>query len=60
MDLVDYLLANGARCDTNTFEAERCHFAALTNDIRRKLRTFKITEANRLVSRNLFEEFLRK
>ncbi len=41
-DLVQYLLQNGARCDANTFDGERCQYGALTDQIRNILRNFKI------------------
>lgn len=42
IELVQYLLSNGARCDANTFDGERCQYGALTDQIRNVLRTFKV------------------
>nr|BAC85392.1 unnamed protein product [Homo sapiens] len=38
LELVLYLLANGARCEANTFDGERCLYGALSDPIRRALR----------------------
>jgi len=57
--LVEYLLENGARCEAQTFDGERILYGALTNEIRNKLRTYKVT-TSRLVARDDYEEFLRK
>ncbi|KTF72352.1 hypothetical protein cypCar_00037195 [Cyprinus carpio] len=37
-DLVQYLLANGAKCEANTFDGERCLYGALSDPIRRLLK----------------------
>ena len=57
---MEHLLAHGAACDADTFDGERCHFAALNDEIRARLATFHVVDADRLVVRQLFEEFLRK
>jgi ankyrin repeat/BTB/POZ domain-containing protein 1 len=44
-NLVTYLLENGARCEPNTFEAERCLYGALTDEIRSMLKTYNFTKA---------------
>ncbi|KAL6072158.1 Ankyrin repeat and BTB/POZ domain-containing protein 1 [Balamuthia mandrillaris] len=40
-DVVLYLLEQGARCEENTFDGERCFHGALTNEIRNILRKHK-------------------
>ncbi len=42
IELVQYLLSRGARCEANTFDGERCQYGALTDQIRNVLRSFKI------------------
>ena len=42
LNLVEYILTNGARCDANTFDGERCQYGALTDQIRNVLRLFKV------------------
>ena len=49
----------GAKCEANTFDGERCVYGALTDDIRNLLRSYKAI-SNRLMRRDLFDEFLRK
>jgi len=48
MDVVRYLLQQGARCDAKTFVGERCFLAALTREVRHELRTAGATAAARL------------
>lgn len=36
-----YLLDRGAKLDSNTFEGERCYYAALNDEIENILRTYK-------------------
>ncbi|XP_032314686.1 ankyrin repeat and BTB/POZ domain-containing protein 1 isoform X2 [Camelus ferus] len=45
-ELVRYLLANGARCEANTFDGERCLYGALSDAIRRALRDYKQVPAS--------------
>lgn len=40
-EVVKYLLDNGARCEANTFDGERCLYAALTPNIRQLLLQYK-------------------
>uniref|UniRef100_A0A672M9Y5 Ankyrin repeat and BTB/POZ domain-containing protein 1 n=1 Tax=Sinocyclocheilus grahami TaxID=75366 RepID=A0A672M9Y5_SINGR len=40
-ELVQYLLANGAKCEANTFDGERCLYGALSDPIRRLLKEYK-------------------
>ncbi|POG80682.1 hypothetical protein GLOIN_2v1514796, partial [Rhizophagus irregularis DAOM 181602=DAOM 197198] len=44
-DIVKFLLENGARCERNTFEGERCIYGALTLKIRQLLSSYKYTKA---------------
>jgi len=59
LDLVKYLLINGAVCDSNTFEGERCVYGALTDTIRKLLLDHKMltTVTKR---REAYTEFLRR
>ena len=41
-EVVSYLLENGARCDANTFDGERCVYGALTDQIRKMLLNFSV------------------
>ena len=41
-EVVSYLLENGARCDANTFDGERCVYGALTDQIRKMLINFSV------------------
>jgi ankyrin repeat protein len=40
-DLVRYLLEQGAVCDVDTFDGERCYYAALNKDVRDTLLAFR-------------------
>ncbi|XP_058499332.1 ankyrin repeat and BTB/POZ domain-containing protein 1 [Solea solea] len=40
-ELVQYLLASGAKCEANTFDGERCMYACLQDSIRRLLKEYK-------------------
>ncbi|ORX49411.1 POZ domain-containing protein [Hesseltinella vesiculosa] len=44
-EIVKFLLENGAQCDPNTFQGERCAYGALNSDIRTLLFSYKITKA---------------
>ncbi|GAU91949.1 hypothetical protein RvY_04105 [Ramazzottius varieornatus] len=57
-DVVRYLLEQGARCDADTFDGERCLYGALTNDIRQLLLQHKAI-TSQTIRRNQYEEFLR-
>lgn len=59
IDTVQYLLANGARCEANTFDGERCLYGALTDQIRRMLLNYKIVTSH-MMRRDLYDEFLRR
>ncbi|KAJ8257950.1 hypothetical protein GJAV_G00191510 [Gymnothorax javanicus] len=41
VELVQYLLANGAKCEVNTFDGERCLYGALNDKVRRLLKEYK-------------------
>lgn len=58
-ELVLYLLENGARCDANTFDGERCIYGALTDQIRKILVNFSVL-TSRVKRREPFQEFLRR
>lgn len=58
-DIVKYLLANGARCEANTFDGERCLYGALTDQIRKVLLNYKIV-TSQTMRRDLYDEFLRR
>ncbi|ODV91138.1 hypothetical protein CANCADRAFT_13168, partial [Tortispora caseinolytica NRRL Y-17796] len=45
IDVVRYLLENGAVCDRDTFQGERCLYGALTDEIRDLLISFDISKA---------------
>lgn len=49
----------GAKCDVNTFDGERCVYAALTNDIRKLLMSTKYGVFS-MSCNNDYEEFLQK
>ena len=59
VELVEYMLEKGARCEAQTFDGERAIYGALTNEIRNKLKNFKVV-TSRMVTRDDYEEFLRK
>jgi len=42
-----YLLDVGAICEENTYQGERCFYAALTDDLRRLLKTHKLSSSYR-------------
>ncbi|KAG5361494.1 BTB/POZ domain-containing protein 3 [Yarrowia sp. C11] len=44
-EVVEYLLNNGAKCDRDTFQGERCLYGALTDSIRQLLLKFDISKA---------------
>ncbi|XP_037087764.1 ankyrin repeat and BTB/POZ domain-containing protein 1-like [Pollicipes pollicipes] len=59
IDLAEYLLEAGARCEANTFDGERCLYGALTDDIRRLLlRRHAVTRQT--IRRDMYQEFLRR
>ncbi|XP_046950763.1 ankyrin repeat and BTB/POZ domain-containing protein 1 [Lynx rufus] len=58
-ELVLYLLANGARCEANTFDGERCLYGALSDAIRRALRDYKQVTAS-CRRRDYYDDFLQR
>ncbi|XP_055269395.1 ankyrin repeat and BTB/POZ domain-containing protein 1 isoform X2 [Moschus berezovskii] len=56
-ELVLYLLANGARCEANTFDGERCLYGAQSDAIRRALRDYRQVTAS-FRRRDLYYSFL--
>ncbi|CAF0763964.1 unnamed protein product [Adineta steineri] len=59
LEIAQYLLDNGARCQANTFDGERCRYGALTDTIRTLLKNYNVLTA-RTTRRNTYDEFLRK
>jgi ankyrin repeat/BTB/POZ domain-containing protein 1 len=57
-EVVDYLLRNGARCEANTFDGERCLYAALTHNIKETLKGFKAVTKD-IIRRDRYLEFFR-
>ncbi|XP_033745465.1 ankyrin repeat and BTB/POZ domain-containing protein 1-like [Pecten maximus] len=58
-ELVQYLLENGARCEANTFDGERCLYGALNDRIRNLLKRYNVISSKQM-RRDLYEEFLRR
>jgi len=59
LELVKYLLTNGAVCDSSTFDGERCVYGALTDAIRKLLLDHKmLTSVTK--RREAYTEFLRR
>lgn len=56
-ELVEYLLANGAKCEANTFDGERCVYGSLNDSIRRLLKDYKCV-STRAMQRDDFNYFL--
>ncbi|KAJ8371899.1 hypothetical protein AAFF_G00298910 [Aldrovandia affinis] len=56
-ELVQYLLANGAKCEVNTFDGERCLYGALSDQIRRLLKEYKRITA-KAMQRDYYDHFL--
>eukprot|EP01114_Cavostelium_apophysatum_P017437 TRINITY_DN5177_c0_g2_i1.p1 TRINITY_DN5177_c0_g2~~TRINITY_DN5177_c0_g2_i1.p1 ORF type:complete len:495 (+),score=61.54 TRINITY_DN5177_c0_g2_i1:115-1485(+) len=54
-EAVKYLLAKGARCEENTFDGERCLYAAHTPEIKKMLKEFKV-----ILRTDAYHDFLRK
>ncbi|KAM6475635.1 ankyrin repeat and BTB/POZ domain-containing protein 1 isoform 6-T6 [Liasis olivaceus] len=58
-ELVQYLLANGAKCEANTFDGERCLYGALSDTIRRVLKEYKQITA-KCMKRDYYDAFLQR
>uniref|UniRef100_A0AAQ4RDK0 Ankyrin repeat and BTB (POZ) domain containing 1 n=1 Tax=Gasterosteus aculeatus aculeatus TaxID=481459 RepID=A0AAQ4RDK0_GASAC len=56
-ELVQYLLANGAKCEANTFDGERCMYGSLNESVRRLLKDYKCISV-RAMQRDDFSYFL--
>ncbi|XP_057686187.1 ankyrin repeat and BTB/POZ domain-containing protein 1 isoform X2 [Corythoichthys intestinalis] len=56
-ELVQYLLASGAKCEANTFDGERCLYGSLNDSIRRLLKEYKCVSV-RAMKRDDFNYFL--
>lgn len=56
-ELVQYLLANGAKCEANTFDGERCMYGSLSDSIRRLLKDYKCITAQTM-QRDYYDYFL--
>ncbi|XP_019744024.1 ankyrin repeat and BTB/POZ domain-containing protein 1 isoform X2 [Hippocampus comes] len=56
-ELVQYLLASGAKCEANTFDGERCLYGSLNDSIRRLLKEYKCVGV-RAMKRHDFNYFL--
>ncbi|XP_056445652.1 ankyrin repeat and BTB/POZ domain-containing protein 1 [Gadus chalcogrammus] len=56
-ELVQYLLAHGAKCEANTFDGERCVYGSLKDSIRRLLKEHKCITA-KTMQRDYFDYFL--
>lgn len=56
-ELVQYLLASGAKCEANTFDAERCMYGSLSDSIRRLLKEYKCVSVGAM-QRDDFNYFL--
>lgn len=55
--LVQYLLDNGAKCEANTFDGERCMYGCLNESVRRLLKDYKCISV-RAMQRVDFNYFL--
>ena len=58
-DVVQYLIEQGARCEADTFDGERCLYAALTPAIKQILKEANLINS-KTMRRDSFEEFLRQ
>ncbi|XP_047457355.1 ankyrin repeat and BTB/POZ domain-containing protein 1 [Mugil cephalus] len=56
-ELVQYLLASGAKCEANTFDGERCMYGSLNDSVRRMLKDYKCVSV-RAMQREDFNYFL--
>ena len=59
LNVVTYLIENGARCDASTFDGERCIYGALTDQIRKTLQNYSVL-TSRVKRRERYQEFLRR
>ncbi|XP_068191257.1 ankyrin repeat and BTB/POZ domain-containing protein 1 isoform X1 [Antennarius striatus] len=56
-ELVEYLLASGAKCEANTFDGERCMYGSLNDSVRRLLKDYKCVTV-KAMQKNGFNYFL--
>uniref|UniRef100_A0A3Q3XES8 Ankyrin repeat and BTB/POZ domain-containing protein 1 n=1 Tax=Mola mola TaxID=94237 RepID=A0A3Q3XES8_MOLML len=56
-ELVQYLLASGAKCEANTFDGERCMYGSLNDSVQRLLKEYKCVSV-RAMQRDDFNYFL--
>ncbi|XP_035499771.1 ankyrin repeat and BTB/POZ domain-containing protein 1 isoform X1 [Scophthalmus maximus] len=56
-ELVQYLLASGAKCEANTFDGERCMYGSLSDSVRRLVKEYKCVSI-RAMQRDDFNYFL--
>uniref|UniRef100_A0A8C6U3K7 Ankyrin repeat and BTB/POZ domain-containing protein 1 n=1 Tax=Neogobius melanostomus TaxID=47308 RepID=A0A8C6U3K7_9GOBI len=57
-ELVQYLLANGAKCEANTFDGERCMYGSLSDQIRRLLKEYNCINTSPMQQQDAFNHFL--
>ncbi|XP_072305829.1 ankyrin repeat and BTB/POZ domain-containing protein 1 [Eucyclogobius newberryi] len=57
-ELVQYLLSNGAKCEANTFEGERCMYGSLNDQIRRLLKEYNCINTCPMQQQDAFNHFL--
>ena len=50
---------SGAKCEAKTFDGERCLYAALSDSIRKLLRSYKMITSTTM-RRDMYDEFLRR
>ncbi|KAM4610008.1 ankyrin repeat and BTB/POZ domain-containing protein 1 [Polymixia lowei] len=56
-EVVQYLLARGAKCEANTFDGERCMYGSLNDSVKRLLKDYKCISAQTM-QRDYFAYFL--
>jgi len=54
-----YCFGPGAKCEANTFDGERCLYAALNDKIKKLLKNYKMITSSTM-RRDLYDEFLRR
>lgn len=57
-ELVQYLLASGAKCEANTFDGERCMYGSLSDQIRRLLKEYNCINTCPMQQQDAFNHFL--
>uniref|UniRef100_A0A3Q3LSQ8 Ankyrin repeat and BTB/POZ domain-containing protein 1 n=1 Tax=Mastacembelus armatus TaxID=205130 RepID=A0A3Q3LSQ8_9TELE len=57
-ELVQYLLASGAKCEANTFDGERCMYGSLNDSVRRLLKDYKCVSVRKTVQSTVDVKFL--